>query len=235
MSQIQENSLLKIAGIAAFTTAFTTFLLWWLPQQYAPPSNFEEQIQLAQNPYYLARLWVNFVHIPLALMGYLGLAYVVQHKALLRATAGFRWFLIWGTIEMLGIAGIIFTVNKNWRVNYTAAAETEQPFIKAHIEYYMAVWDSQFFVLLIAFLLGTIFFGWATWKSKGLERVVSYLFWLAAPLTIFIILSGYFQVNWLGGLVGVIYPILQPVSRLLLGIFLWRKATSVSSEEVNTI
>lgn len=88
----------------------------------------------------------------------------------------------------------------------------------------------MFFVLLIAFLLGTIFYGWATWRGKGLEKLLSYLFWLAAPLTILIILSGYFGFERGTGAVGFVYPILQPLSRLLLGVFLIRDDNSTKKE-----
>ena len=216
----KEEPILKIAGISAILTAITTFLLWLLPKLYDAPDNFEASIQLAKNPYYISRLWVNLLHIPLALIAYFGLAYKLRNRELPKVGIGMIWFIIWGAIEMIGISGIIFTVSKNWRANYASASETVQATLQNNIDIYFAIWDSMFFVLLIAFLLGTLFYGWATWKGKGLEKILSYLFWLAVPLTIIIMLSGYFGINGLNNLVDVIYPMLQPVSRFLLGLFL---------------
>ena len=82
----------------------------------------------------------------------------------------------------------------------------------------------MFFVLLIAFLIAAIFYGWATIKGKGFERILGYLFWFAVPLTILIILSGYTNIKWTGVIVSWTYPILQPVNRFVLGICLWEKA-----------
>ncbi len=215
-----NNSILKIAGIAAIATAITTFLLWLLPKLYDYPSDINESVLLVNNPYYMGRLWVNFFHIPLAITAYFGLAYKLRERELPKVILGMIWFLIWGIVEMVGVSGTIFAVNKTWRANYPAASESVQEMLQANIDYYSTIWNSMFFVLLIAFLLGTLFFGWATWKGKGLEKILSYLFWLAVPLTLLIILSGYFGMSGLDKLVDMTYPVLQPVSRFVLGVFL---------------
>jgi membrane-anchored protein YejM (alkaline phosphatase superfamily) len=217
-----NNTFFRIASIAAALTAVTTFLLWLLPYLYESPTNVEEGILLTNNDYYLARQWVNFIHIPLALTGYFGLTLIQSKKQKALSVFGMGWFAIWGAIEMIGVSIILFSVNYNWRSNYHLADELQKLVLKNNIETFFSIWDSLFFVLLIAFLLGTLFFAWATSKSKGLEKVLSYLLWLAVPLTIFIILSRYFEQEWAGQITTYLYPILQPVSRFVLGIFIWK-------------
>ena len=215
----------RICAIASIVTAVTTFLLWLLPRLYTAPTAFEQQATLAGNVYYMLKQWINFFHIPLALTAYFGLAYKLRDRELPKVSLGMIWFIIWGVIEMTGISAIIFTINKNWRSNYSLADETQKLILKTNIESFYAIWDSMFFVLLIAFLLATCFYGWATWKGKGLEKLLSYLFWLAALLTFLIILSGYTNTsNWAFPIIAWIYPVLQPFSRLILGIYLWRCA-----------
>lgn len=215
----------RIAGTAAALTAITTFLLWYLPKCYVIPEDFEERIKLSENFYYLTRLWVNLFHIPLALMGYFGLAYKLRHRELPKVGIGMIWFVIWGLIEMIGVAGIILSINRTWRAAYPQADAAQRLILKANIDYYNSIWDSSFFVLLIAFLLASIFFGWATFNGRGLEKVLSYMIWLAVPLTLIILLSGYTtQWAWTQVISDWIYPFLQPVSRLTLGIFLWKGA-----------
>lgn len=225
-----EGAFIKIAAICAFITAVTTFLLWLLPKLYIAPEDFDEAIALSRNSMYMARQWINLLHIPLALMAYFGLAYVLRKRELPKVGIGMIWFLIWGIVEMIGISGIIFSVNGNWRANYVGASSSEQEILRINIESYLAQWDSMFFVLLIAFLLGTAFYGWATWCGKGLERLLSYLFWLAAPLTILIILSGYFGLEYGTTVVGIVYPILQPVSRFVLGLFLMKNGDNIKNK-----
>ena len=101
-----NNSVLKIAGIAAIATAITTFLLWLLPKLYDYPADINESVLLVNNPFYMGRLWVNFFHIPLALVAYFGLAYKLRERELPKVTLGMIWFLIWGLVEMLGVSGL---------------------------------------------------------------------------------------------------------------------------------
>ncbi|MBD2705493.1 hypothetical protein IC229_33085 [Spirosoma sp. BT702] len=226
----QDRSFLKIAAIAGFVTAVTTFLLWLLPKFYAPPATFDEGILLHKNSAYLAKQWVNFLHIPFALLAYFGLTVLLVKRQAVKAIFGMLWFGIWGAVEMSGVAIILFSVNYNWRTTYETADMAQKVALRTNIEGFYSVWDSLFFVLLIAFLLGTLFFGWATWRSKGLEKILSYLFWMAVPLTLLIILDNYANQSWAGQLTKAVYPILQPVSRFILGLFLWKQSTRIEKE-----
>lgn len=215
---------LRIAALSAFATVVTTFLLWLLPRLYVPPTGFEESVLLHQNSYYIARLWVNFIHLPLALTGYFGLAVVLYKREAVKSTFGMLWFLIWGIVEMVGIAINLFSVNYNWRSAYASADNITKNALKINIDAFTSIWQSAFFVLLVAFLFGTLFFGWATWKAKGIEKLLSWLLWLAVPLTLLIILSNYAGQKWAGQITTYVYPALQPISRFVLGLFLWRNA-----------
>ncbi|MGI9543627.1 MAG: hypothetical protein ACR2MX_10240 [Cyclobacteriaceae bacterium] len=219
-----EELLLKIAAVCAISTTITTFFLWLLPQFYQAPQTFEEGVALASNSFYLSRLWVNLLHIPLALTGYFGLAYILRNRELPKVSLGMIWFLVWGLTEMIGVSSLIFSVNGEWRSGYLLAGEAEQLALQSRIEAALSIWDSLFFVLLIGFLLGTTLYGWATWKGKGLEKLLSYCFWLAVPLTLLIIFSKYAQVEWAGQVTSWIYPLLQPFSRFILGLFIWKQS-----------
>jgi hypothetical protein len=217
-----DKTFFRIAAIAAGLTSLTTFLLWLLPKLYTAPVSFEEGLSLASNPFYTSRLWVNFIHIPLALLGYYALYYKLKNRAPMKVGMGFLWFGIWGAIEMVGVAIIIFAVNKNWRASYPTLDESSKILVRGSIDNFLAIWDSMFFVLLIAFLLASTFYAWATWSGKGIEKILSYLLWLSVPLTILIILSGYFNFPAAGMIVAWTYPILQPVSRFMLALVLWK-------------
>lgn len=221
---------LKIAAGAAFSSAVTTFLLWLLPHLYNAPASFEEGVLLHQNFYYMAKQWVNLLHIPLALTAYFGLCLVSYKRRFGLSLFGMMWFSIWGAIEMIGVSIILISVNYNWRSGYQQANDLNKAVLKNNIETFYSVWDSMFLVLLIAFLLGTLFFAWATWKSSGLKKVLSYLLWLAVPLTVLIILSGYAGQEWAGQATQYLYPILQPCSRALLGMVLWQASKPEGSK-----
>jgi hypothetical protein len=72
-----SRTALRFASACAGVSAVTTFLLWLLPRMVTAPRGFEEAVNLHRNPYYMARLWVNFGHVFLALVAYGAAAYVL--------------------------------------------------------------------------------------------------------------------------------------------------------------
>lgn len=215
---------LRAAAACAALTAVTTFLLWALPRTYAPARTFDEQVALFANARYLARLWVNFGHVLLALVGYLGASVVLRRRSAALSATGFLFFMLWGFTELVGVAINILAVNGAWRAGFATADAATQASLRTLLLGWSAVWDAMFFVLLVAFLLGTLCLGAAAWRGRGLERLVGALLLLAAPLTVLIMASGYAGLSWGTGVVAVVYPALQPVSRLLMGAWLWRAA-----------
>ena len=218
------NKFLKTAAICAIITAFTTFLLWLLPKFYSDVSSGQAGALLAVNPFYTGRLWVNFIHIFFALVGYLGAAFIIFKRAGGIAFSGFMWFLLWGFTELLGVSVLIFAVNGSWRHDYLKAGEARQVLLKQQIDFFMEIWDAMFFLLLVFFLLGTLFYGVALWQGRGLEKLLSFLFLLGVPLTIFITVSGYGGPSWPGVIASLAYPVLQPLNRAVLGAWIWKES-----------
>ncbi len=223
-----DRGFLKVAAVCAGLSAVTTFLLWILPRLYAAPESFAGELALRANPYYMARLWVNFVHIFLALTAYAAAARVLRFRSPALAGLGFLWFVMWGFTELIGVATNIFAVNGTWRAQFTQSAPEVQDRFQTLILGFQGVWDALFFLLLAAFLLGSLFYGLAAWHGRGLERWIGGLFLLAVPLTIAIMIGGYTKSVVFEPLVTWVYPVLQPVSRGLLGWWLWSRARSVA-------
>ena len=219
-----DAGFLRLAGACAIASAVTTLLLWALPRAYAAPDDFESAIALHRNATYLARWWVNFLHTLLALVGYLGAALLLARRSPGGAALGFVFFLVWGTTELLGVAVIIFAVNGAWRTGWADADPAGREALRTLLAGWDAVWDAMFFVLLVAFLLGSLCHGWLASRGEGLERAAGVLLLLAVPLTLAILASGYGGPVWPGVAAGWVYPVLQPVGRATLGAWLWRSA-----------
>lgn len=215
----------RAAAVCAITSGVTTFLLWALPFGYAAPPDFEGQTALHANPFYMARLWVNFAHVFLALFAYWGAAARKITTSAGLVSAGFICFLIWAVTELMGVTVLIFAQNYTWRRALAAQPDgATRAALTANINAFGDVWDALFFLLLVAFLLGTLFYGLALRRGAGTEKVVGICFLLAVPLTLMIIADGYGGVGWFAPLVTWVYPALQPVSRFLLGVWLWKVA-----------
>ncbi|MGP1282083.1 MAG: hypothetical protein ACTS1X_03815, partial [Parasphingopyxis sp.] len=227
-----DDAFLRLAGASAFLTAITTFFLWYLARQVPGAETFDDAARLHANGPFMARQWVNLFHIPLALLGYIGITRAVSPHARGWALAGLVFFVIWGVVEMAGVAINIFAVNGTLRPAYLAAEPDSAAILAANITTLTAVWNALFFVILIGFLFGTVLQGIALLADAGrFQQIIAWLMLAAVPLTLVIILSGYFGMTDLDPLISAVYPILQPISRAALGIWLWRMASAALTAE----
>ena len=215
----REQSFFIIGGVAAMITAVTTFLLWWLPQQYSAPETLEETMALHATAPYMARLWVNYVHVFLALLGYGAAAWAVRAQAPVAAAIGFIVFFMWSLTEAMGVSINIWAVNNDWRGAYSAADEAERQLILSSLHTFQGIWNGLFFVILWTFLIATLAYAVALFRGGIMQKVLAALFFLAGPLTLIIMADRYFGAS-LSHWIEWSYPILQPVSRALLGIWL---------------
>lgn len=223
---MQSSRGLILAGsAAAFISAITTFLLWYLPNLYSAPDSFETAVLLAEDPAYMGRLWVNFAHVFVALFAYGVAASILAARVPGLAITGFVAFAFWAFAEAIGVSINIWGVNELWRAGFNDAGAEQQMLIRASIHSFQGLWEGIFFVVLVTFLIGTLCYGVALFEGQVLQRSLAILFILAAPLTVIIILDGYFGAG-LSAWVAWAYPVLQPVSRALLGVWLFRVAVS---------
>jgi len=216
-----ESSFVRFAAICSFASAITTFLMWFLPRLIPQYEGFDASLQLANNVAYMSRWWINFAHIFLAITAYSGAAVVLRHRSIGWAFWSLSQFFIWGFTELLGVSVTIWAVNRSWRAHYLDADTARRNILRTLLEGWPQVWDGMFFVLLVAFLLGSLSLGLLAIKGRGLERATSVLLLLSVPLSICIITGEYWNVSIASRLESFIYPILQPISRAVMGGWLW--------------
>lgn len=215
---------LKLGGLASVVTAVTTFFLWYLPTTYQVAPGFEGAVALHAEPGYMARLWINFIHVFIALFAYGAVAFVLKSRAPTWAIVGFIAFAFWCLVEAVGVSINIWAVNNTWRAEYLAADVAQQSVIRGSLYTFAGIWDGIFFVVLVTFLIATICYGAALWGDDFVSKILSILFWMAAPLTLIIMLDRYFGAN-LSQWITWSYPTLQPISRALMGIWLFKMAS----------
>ena len=208
-----------LGGIAALVSAVTTFFLWWLPQTYGAPESFEQAVTLHANDAYMARLWINYIHVFIALFAYAVVAAALRRCSPIAAATGFIAFLFWAVSEALGVSINIWAVNETWRAGYLEANGDTKQVIQNSIHTFQGFWNGIFFVVLTTFLIGTSSYGIAFWGKGKFENFLSVMFWLAAPLTLIIMLDSYFGAS-LSKWIEWSYPTLQPLSRAATGIWL---------------
>ena len=216
-----NSSFIRFAATCSCISAITTFLMWFLSRLIPEAHGFDETLQLANNVAYMSRWWINFAHIFFAIAAYSGAAVVLRYRSTGWALWSLLQFLIWGVTELLGVSVAIWAVNLSWRIQYGMADAAHRNLLRTLLEGWPAVWNGMFFVLLAAFLVGSLSLGLLAIKGQGLERVSGFLLLLSVPLSLLIIAGEYWNVSFASRLQSFIYPILQPASRLVMGRWLW--------------
>jgi hypothetical protein len=233
MKEITKNSkaFLIFAAICSFLGALTTALLIFLPNPEV--SDFESQTLLYKNNLYLSKLWILFLHPQVNIMASLGIAYLLFKKHPLQIITGTFFLLVWAITEMSQQALLIDTLNQIWRPGYLDADnEVMKEMYTTLIKASGGISDSQYFVVIYGFGLGSLLYGLAFVWLQGWAK------WIGAALIFIGVLSlasfaryylGFSQLNTIvDGAYEWIYPYLQPLVRIAMGIWILREINKAS-------
>lgn len=222
-----KGKFLKAASICSMIGGVTTLVL--VLMQVPVVENFNEKVLLHENALYLNRLWIFFFHPQLCILAVLGAGLVLVKKKPELIIPGVLFFLIWGITEAAQQAFTIDAVNQTWRAGY--AGEKDEAIKAAYFAQLIgadAIRDSMYFLLLYCFGIGSSLLGIALLGEGKLASAVSVGFIFFGILSLCAFLNYYvgfkffdrpvdFAFTW-------IYPVLQPISRFSLGIWLWKRS-----------
>ena len=217
---------IKLASICSFLGAITTILLIYLPSPEA--IGFEAEATLHSNNLYISKLWILFLHPQFNVIAALGIAVLFIKKHPEYIIPGTLAVLVWGIAEMAQQAFMIDAVNLVWRPDYLNEADViKKTELQTHLSGVEAVWDTMYLIIQYGFGLGTLLIGIVLIKADKLAIWIGYTNIL---IGIFMLMA--FTVNFMGLdfflkpvnlFYGWAYPVLQPVVRFTLGIWLWKQ------------
>lgn len=214
---------LRVAAIGSVLSAVTTLLLIFLPELFTSAQGFEARMARVHETAYRLRAWVYLVHPFIVLTAAAGIAYAIRQRAPALAIAGILGFTWWAFTEASQQTLTLFAFDR-WRLAWDAADEATRAAIRVNAAMYDGIWDGMYMLLLIAFAIGNACFGAVLVRQHGLSRVVGGFLLAACLLTVVLF------VNELGmpllpePVMHWSYPAIQPLGRLLIGLWLWRVA-----------
>jgi hypothetical protein len=215
----------RIAAVCSVLSAFTTLLLIFLPQWFAPAPDFAARMSRVHESAYLLRAWVYLLHPFLVFTAALALALAVRRKTPVLAIAGIAGFLLWAATEAGQQTLTLFAFDR-WREAWHSADAPAREVIRINVAMYDGLWDAMYMLLLIGFAIGNACLGAALVTGQGLTRLVGGLLLAACALTV-VLFVGELGVTLLpSALTEWAYPVLQPAARVLLGLWLWQVARS---------
>jgi hypothetical protein len=214
----------RVAALASFASAITTLGLIYLPEFYAPGQGFEARMARVHDPAYQLRAWIYLLHPFLVLTAALGVALALRARAGVLALAGFLGFLLWGFTEAGQQTLTLFAFDP-WREAYATADAATRESIRLRTDVYDGLWNGMYVLLLIGFAIGNACYGAAFVREGGLTRIVGAFFLAASALTV-ALFAGEFGFALPEPLASWSYPAIQPLGRALIGVWLWRVATT---------
>jgi hypothetical protein len=223
------------AAIASVLSALTTLGLIFLPKFYPPIADFEARMALGDNPAYILRSWIYLFHPFLVFTAAFATFTRCTARAAGAASLGLAGFALWASTEAAQQAMTKVLLDRTWRAAWPAADEAARELIRNHFTFYDLTWDAMYLLILIAFFLGNLFLGAAvarTARSQGTPRDtlglwVAIALWAGAAMTALLLVPE-FGGPTIGGFAWL-YPLIQPAGRALIGVWLWRQASSVKA------
>lgn len=220
---------LRTAAICSFLGTLTTILLLFLPNPEA--GDFETRALLFNNGLYQGKLWILFVHPQVNIIASLGIAYVLWRKNPLEIVIGTLFLIIWAYTEISQQALLIDALNQIWRPGYLEADnELTKNMYVTLIKTANGISDSKYFLVIYGFGIGTLLYGLAFIKSKGLSKWIGISLVFIGVLSLLSFLRYYVGLSFLNGVVDwsytYIYRYLQPIVRIAIGVWIFKKINS---------
>ena len=213
------------SGIAGVTAGAVTLAIVILPYVYGEPASAQERFELHGNPWYQLSLWLSFLNIFAILLAAWGLSVHRLRESFGAATSGMLFLLFYGAAELISRSVMIFTREYRWVGGLEGADDEARAALLDSIRVFDEVWAGVFPLILISHTLAVFLFGWATRGGDRLQQLLSLLLFAAAALGVVYFLAQHVPALWPIAAWG--YVLIQPTSRLLIGIFLLRESSRI--------
>ncbi len=217
----------RFAALCSIASAVTTLGLIFLPGMFPPAEDFAGRMARVNDPVYRLYAWVYFAHPFLVVTAALGVAMRLRREAASLAIPGLLAFCLWGATEAGQQALTLFAFNP-WRLAWLAGDPAVQATMELRVAFYDGVWNAMYFLLIVGFFIANTLYAAAMWRRSGLSRVVGALYAAAAALTLEIIYVEVGGRSFVPDAVGFwLYPLIQPLARTLIGVWLWKHKVEV--------
>jgi len=231
------KSFLRTGALFSVLSAVTTTVLIFGPDP-ATPSGFDAVQALHANALHIYKKWILFLHPQFAFIAALAAGSLIAKRSPALVTIALFYFAIWTITEVTQQAYLIDALNQIWRPAYLAAAGEGQTQWRTLITGMQGISDSQYFVLLFGFSIGSILMGIAFAKERGTAKVIGYINCTIGFMSLLAFTSYYTALSGTGGIIGGwytwIYPPVQIGVRLLLAWWLFQQSNQLMSQRAVT-
>ena len=212
----------RTVAVCAFLSVGTTLGRLLLPNLIPPAPDLTARMEAHGHPAYVVRSWIYLCHPFLVLAAALGVAVRGSRRSPGAMTFGFICIMLWAFLEAAQQGLTLVAFDRLWRTAFLAGDAAQRETIAAQVAVYDALWDSLFFVLVVGFALGSLLYGLVLVRGTGLERVVGVFSLLIAAWSFHATAVDWGAPRLPTLLDQWLYPLVQPLARTLIGVWLWR-------------
>lgn len=215
-------SFYRFAAVCSIASAATTLGLIFLPGMLAPAEDLAGRMARVTDPTYRLYAWVYFIHPFLVVTAALAVSMRLRREAASLVIPGLLAFVLWGATEAGQQALTLFAFNP-WRLAWLAGDPAVRASMEVRTAMYDGLWNAMYFLLIVAFFIANALYAVAMWRRGGFSRVVGGFYAAAALLTLQIIVVEVGGSQLLpDGVDFWLYPLIQPLARTLIGVWLWQ-------------
>jgi hypothetical protein len=222
----------RLMGICAFVTAALQFICWVLSKSFTFPLNFNEHVAMMSNPYYPAWMYAVVISLLFALPVYWGITVKKKNTHAPIVLTAFIFMAIWWILDMMNHSLRLFFVHNELIVSYSqATSEIVKINIQSLYNHMDGIFRSLAFPRIPLLLVATFLYFLATWRSRGLEKIVSVflLFKVLLAIAFFVIYN--VGLTWLFQIIDPFYEIVTVPGLLAIGAWLFFDARKTQEEK----
>lgn len=220
-----DKAFVRLSAIAALIMVGTTVGVHFIS---FPSDTFEQRVMLFQNPAYHWRTAMIVAHCVLAIVSLMGFVVLRRpHNAPLGATlTGMVFFTLFGFTEIMRMMFSAWYAN-GLRERYVQTTDEAARLLLRHeLDLWSLMGNSFFLVFILCFALGNLFYGLSLFRdSETMTRWLGYGFLLWSLLTFLAMGNDFWNHPTVGAIADINNKYFQPLMRLAIGMWLWRKST----------
>lgn len=216
---------IRFAAVCGFLTVITTLGIHvYFPD---PPANFEERVKLYKDNLYLVNRWWVILHCLLVIISMWAVTLLQLKKSAGTAGLGFLFIVVFAIAEITRQLFVLFYINE-LREQYVLSGDIVlKESLKAVISNAGLLLAPLFGLFIFSFALGNLFFGVSLTGETGFGRLLSVLLIIWSIGTFIAFGNSFWENQAIGSIIEKYNYSYQPLVRLLIAVWLWRKAASL--------
>ncbi len=221
----------RLMGICSFVTAALQIISWILSKSFTFPLNFNEHVAMMSNPYYPAQMYAVVISLFFTLPVYWGITVKKMNTHAPFVLTAFIFMIIWWISDMMNHSLRLFFVHNDLVVSYShATSEIAKINIQSLYNHMDGIFRSLSFARIPLILVGTFLYFLATWRGRGLEKIVSILLLITFLQEILYFVNYNVGLTWLFEIIDPFHEAVAVPTRLAIGAWLFFGDTKPQEE-----